>query len=156
MTEADTWEGEGGATMTPPGISSKPSIHRVTDAIKAGSILIEERIPLPNSMLLRLEPYSSGWSAVSDGGTAFEKEVEQAGWTFFFMAGEIKVTVFDFNRQKAVRTAWKRLIANVKAQHCNCIQITRVVRKSFLGVPYLSIYAHPRHLQKGVAFSIQG
>lgn len=156
MIEAETWEGEGGATATPPGDAARPSIHSVTDAIKAGSILIEEGIPLPGSMLLRLEPYSSGWSAVTGGRTAFEKEVEKAGWTFFFMAGEIKVTVFDFDRQKALRAAWKRLIADVKSQRCNCIQITRIIGKSFLGVPHLSIYAHPRHLQKGAVFSWQG
>ena len=141
--------------VTPPGVAARSSIHRVTDAIRAGSILIDDGIPLPSSILLRLEPYSSGWSAVTGERPAFEKEVGQAGWTFFFMAGEIKVTVFDFDRQKAVRAAWKRLIADVRSQGCNCIQITRVAGKSFLGVPYLNIFAHPRHLQKGLVFSRQ-
>ena len=68
------------------------------------------------------------------------------------MAGEIKATVFGFDRQKTLRAALKRLIANVKSQHCNSIEITRVTGKSFLKVPYVSVSAHPRHLQKGVLF----
>ena len=69
------------------------------------------------------------------------------------MAGEIKTTVFGFDRQKALRAALKRLIADVKSQHCNSIEITRVMGKSFLKVPYVSVSAHPRHLQKGMVFS---
>jgi hypothetical protein len=68
------------------------------------------------------------------------------------MAGEIRATVFGFDRQKALRTALKRLIADVKSQHCNSIEITRVISKSFLTVPYVSVSAHPRHLQKGMFF----
>ena len=69
------------------------------------------------------------------------------------MAGEIKATVFGFDRQNALRAALKRLITDVKSQHCNSIEITRVVDKSFLRVPYVSVFAHARHLQKGMLFS---
>ena len=72
------------------------------------------------------------------------------------MAGEIKATVFGFDRQKALRAALKRLIADVKSQHCNSIEITRVTGKSFLRVPYVSVSAHPRHLQKGMSFRLTG
>jgi len=71
----------------------------------------------------------------------------------FFMAGEIKTTVFGFDRQHALRAALERLIAVVKSQHCNSIEITRVTDKSFLKVPYVTVSAHARHLQKGQLFS---
>jgi len=93
-----------------------------------------------------------GWAAVQSARQAFEKEVREAGWTFFFMAGEIQATVFGFDRQKTLRTALKRLIANVKSQNCNSIEITQVTGKSFLKLPYVSVSAHPRHLQKGLVF----
>jgi hypothetical protein len=82
-----------------------------------------------------------------------KKAIHEEGWTFFFMAGEIKATVFGFDRQKALRIALKQLITDVKSQHCNSIEITRIMGKSFLGVPYVSVSAHPRHLQRGVIFS---
>ena len=68
------------------------------------------------------------------------------------MAGEIKATVFGFDKPKALGAAVKRLITDVKSQHCNSIEIARVTDRSFLGVPYVTVFAHPRHLQKGVLF----
>jgi hypothetical protein len=98
---------------------------------------------------------SNGWAALNGARSAFEKEIRETGWTFFFMAGEIDATVFGFDRQKTLRAALKRLIANVKSQHCNGIEITRVTAKSFLSVPYVSVSAHPRHLQKGLVFALK-
>src|ERR1035437_6793085 len=124
----------------------------MTDAITAGSILIQEGTHLLNSQPLERESHSSGWAVVENSRWAFEKEVREAGWTFFFMAGEIRATVFGFDRQKTLRAALNRLIANVKSQNCNSIEITQVTGKSFLKLPYVSVCAHPRHLQKGMVF----
>jgi len=123
------------------------------DTVVAGSILVEERAHLPNSILLPSGSYPSGWAAVKDARRTFEKAIREAGWTFFFMAGEIQATVFGFDRQKALRVALKRLVTGVQSQRCNSIEITRIVGRSFLGLPYVSVFAHPRHLQKGVVFS---
>jgi hypothetical protein len=125
----------------------------MTDLITAGNILVQEGTNLPRSLLVATDSDSNGWAAVKDNPSTFEKTVEEAGWTFFFMAGEIKATVFGFDRQKALRAALNQLITDVKSQHCNSIEITRVMSKSCLGVPYVSVFAHPRHLQRGVIFS---
>ena len=125
----------------------------MTDAITAGDLLVQEGTNLPGSRALLAEADPNGWAAVKDTRSTFEKAIHEAGWTFFFMAGEIKATVFGFDRQKALRAALKRLITDVKSQHCNSIEITQVMGKSFLGVPYVSVLAHPRHLQKGTCFS---
>jgi len=127
----------------------------MTEAIAAGSILLEARANLPGSLLRQGEPDSNGWALVRDARFTFEKAIHEAGLTLFFMAGEIKATVIGFDRQKALRAALKRLIANVQSQRCNSIEITRVAGKSFLGVPYVTVFAHPRHLQKGLLFSGQ-
>ena len=127
----------------------------MTDGITAGSILIEQGAHLPNSLLLQSESDSNGWAAVKSARSTFEKELQEAGWTYFFMAGEIKATVCGFDRQAALRAALQRLITRVKSQHCNSIEITRVTINSFLKVPYVSVSAHPRHLQKGLTFSGQ-
>ena len=124
----------------------------MTDAIAAGTILMQEGTHLPNSQPLQKESNSSGWAAVENSRSAFEKEVREAGWTFFFMAGEIKATVFGFDRRRILRTALQRLIANVKSQNCNSIESTRVTGKSFLKLPYVRVSAHPRHLQEGMVF----
>jgi hypothetical protein len=128
----------------------------MTGRIAAGSIFVDESTGLPNSVLLQREPHSSGWAEVTNAHSTFGKEIPDAGWTFFFMAGEIKATVFGFDREKALGTALGRLIANVKGQRCNCIEITQVAGNSFLKVPYVSVTAHPRHLQKGRTFVGRG
>ena len=125
----------------------------MTNTITAGSILVETGSYLPDASLFHSESDSNGWAAVKDLRATFEKTIREAGWTFFFMAGEVKATVFGFDKQKSLRTALKRLIADVKSQHCNSIEITRVVAKSFLSVPYVSVFAHARHLHKGKRFS---
>jgi len=125
----------------------------MTDAMTAGSILIDGRAYLPNSMRLQSKPDSSGWATLNGARPTFEKEVQEAGLTFFFMAGEIKATVIGFDRPKILRAALQRLIMNVKSHKCNAIEITQVTVKSFFKVPYVSVFAHARHLQKGLTFS---
>jgi hypothetical protein len=125
------------------------------DTITAGSILVAGGTHLPESNLLQGEIDSNGWAALKDARPTFEKTIQEAGWSFFFMAGEIKAIAFGFDKEKAIRTALKRLIADVKSQHCNSIEITRVIGKTFLNLPYVSVFAHPRHLQKALLFSGQ-
>jgi len=124
----------------------------MTQTIEAGDIFVNEDGLLPNLTVLQRKPHSSGWAAVSNARSTFEKEIPAAGWTFFFMAGEMKTTVFGFNREKATSTALGRLIANVKAQDYNSIEILQVTASSFLKVPYVSVSAHARHLQMGSTF----
>src|SRR5947199_4820770 len=125
----------------------------MTGTITAGNILVAGGAYLPQSLVLQSESDSNGWAAIKDVRATFETTVHEAGWTFFFMAREIKTTVFGFDRQKALRVALKRLIADVKSQHCNSIEITQITSKSFLSVPGVSVVAHARHLQKGLLFS---
>jgi hypothetical protein len=125
----------------------------MTDAIIAGNIFLQRDIHLPELLLLQKDADSNGWVGVTGERSTFERTIQEAGWTFFFLAGEVKATAFGFNRQESLRTALKRLITGVKSQHCNGIEITRVTGRSFLGVPYVSVSAHSRHLQRGLVFS---
>src|ERR1035438_6910519 len=99
--------------------------HTMTGAITAGSILIEEGTHLPNSLLLQSESCSNGWASVKNTRSTLEKEIQEAGWTFFFMAGEIRSTVFGFDKQKTLRAALKRLIAIISAIHGSDLWRTR-------------------------------
>ena len=109
----------------------------MADTIKAGSIWVMNGADLPPSLLLQSQSDSNGWAAVQDDRPTFEKAVQRAGWTLFFMAGEIEATVLGFDKEKALRAAFRRLIANVTSQRCNSIEITRVTGRSFLGIPYV-------------------
>ena len=124
------------------------------DAIKTGTILIENDASMPKSLQLEGQPYSGGWRFVSNLDlNGLDVAIHKAGWTFFFMAGEIKITAFGFDKERAVRRAVKRVITNVEAHKCNCVEITGVLAKSFLGMPYVNVSAHSRHIQESSAFA---
>src|ERR1700680_2780304 len=88
------------------------------------------------------------WSKISMGTEWVEKSAK--GWTFFWLAGEIGATVFGFDSQKTVRRAVKRILANLKSGEFNSLEITRVVSKRFLGLPYASVSAQSRHIQENL------
>src|SRR5216684_4091335 len=126
----------------------------MTDAIKTGTILIERAASMPESLLLEGSPYSSGWRSVSNLGlNELDTAIHKAGWTFFFMAGEIKITAFGFDKEGAMRRAVKRVITNVELHKCNCVEFTEVSANSFLGMPYVNVSAHSRHIQESSAFA---
>lgn len=117
-------------------------------AIEPGIILMAEGTPRPDSMRLQGPPDSNGWRSVEGAdGPDFERKINRAGWIFFLLAGEIKATVFGFDRGKALRAAIGRIIASVKFQKCNSLQITAVTAKSFLKLPYVIVSARSRHIQ---------
>ena len=118
--------------------------------------MVQASAHLPIALGLQGQSDANGWAAIEDTRSAFEKAIREAGWTFFFMAGEIQATAFGFDKPKALRTALKRLIAKVRSQHCNSIEINQVTDKSFLGLPYVRVTAHSRHLQKGTLFQDNG
>jgi hypothetical protein len=119
--------------------------------IGAGTILIKAGTLLPQTLRLDGESFVTDWTQVNDlDGYGLDRRIRESGWTFFYLAGEIRKTIFGFDEQKTVRRAVKRILANLKPQKFNSLEITQVVSKHFLGVPYTQVYAHPRHVQESM------
>jgi hypothetical protein len=125
----------------------------MTDRIRTGTMLIKDGIAMPESLVVGTEHYAAGWSSVI-GATSSEldKQIEDAGWTFFYMAGEIHATGFGFNDQSRTGRAVAHVIDVVKRENCNCLEITQMRRRSFLGFRYTSLVAHARHIQRSPSF----
>lgn len=125
----------------------------MTDQIRLGTMLIEDGTHTPESLALGTEHFSAGWpSIIKFTSTELEKEIEDAGWTFFYMAGEIRTSGFGFNDQSRTARAVAHLIDAVKRENCNCLEITQMRQRSFLGLRYMSLFAHARHIQKSRRF----
>ena len=119
-----------------------------------GTILVEEGAILPGGVSLDPGSFPRNWRSVAHlDRTALAAAISKAGWTFFFMAGIVKKHAFGLDAQKRMHTAVARVIEDVRAQKCNCVEITHLATKSLLGLPYLSITAHARHIQGGCQFS---
>jgi hypothetical protein len=126
----------------------------MTDAIKTGTILIEGGAAMPASLGLEGGAASRGWRSIGNKDLSqVNTAIQQAGWTFFFMAGEIKIIAFGWDKEQATRRAVKRVLENVESQYCNCVEFTAVSAKSFLGMPYASVSGHSRHIQKSSTFT---
>src|SRR5579864_6283526 len=121
----------------------------MAETINTGTILIKDGTFLPDALRFESEPCATGWRLVKNlDGYGLSRKIHEAGWTFFWLAGELGATVFGFDGQKTVRRAVKRILANLKLGEFNSLEITRVSSKRFLGLPYASVSAHSRHIQK--------
>ncbi len=124
-----------------------------TENIRPGDILIDGGTYLPKALAIAAYPNLSASVVRAGERASFGKAIEDAGLTLFFMAGEIRASVFGFDADRSLLTAMKRLLAAAKAEGCNALEITGVTGKSFLKFPYVTVCAHARHLQKGTSFA---
>jgi len=121
----------------------------MTSNIKLGTILIEEGLSLPNFLLFESQPYSNGWRLVKNfAGTGLERKLRNTGWNFFYMAVEIKTSVFGFDVDRSLGRAVNRALARLKSEKFNSLEITKLVSKRFLGLRHVTVFSHPRHIQE--------
>jgi hypothetical protein len=115
--------------------------------IQVGTVLINDSPLMTQLFGLNSEACSGDWSVVMklDG---FARKIHAAGWNFFFMAPEVKAMFFGAIGAKKVHNALMRILAKVERQRFNGLEVTGIVAKRFLGVPYLTVSAHSRHIQQ--------
>jgi len=98
---------------------------------------------------LESEPWSGDWRVVKGlDGFALDRKIHAAGWNFFFMAAEVKVMFFGALGTKKIQNAVQRILGKIRPQHFNALEVTGIVAKRFLGVPYAIVLAHSRHIQQ--------
>lgn len=121
--------------------------------IHVGTMLIQDRTHMPATLVLTTNRCLADWSQIIGSTSAqLGREIEAAGWTFFYMAGEIRTRAFGFNDQSRAARSLGHLIRAVKLENCNCLEITEVRQRSFFGLPYTSLVAHARHIQMSRSF----
>ena len=125
--------------------------------ITSGTILIEHNALHPNCFQVEEKSYPEAWVEIkhSLSRRALEKELSDTGWNFFYIAGAVRATAFGFDQSGATRRALRGVIAKARRFDCNSLEVDGVATHSFLGVPYVSVTAHRRHIQKGLVFAGQ-
>ena len=94
----------------------------MTATIQAGTILIEDRALMAETLGLQSESYSAHWGVVKAlDGLALDRKIHAAGWYFFFMAAETKVMFFGAIGVKNIQNAVKRLLGKLKPMNFNCL-----------------------------------
>ena len=103
----------------------------------------------PPLLGLESESYSGGWSVVKAlDGFAVDRKIRAAGWNFFFIASEVKVMFLGSHGAKKIQHAVHRILGKVSRHHFNGLEVTGIVAKRFLGLPYTVVSAHSRHVQQ--------
>jgi len=117
--------------------------------IQAGTMMVQQSAIL-QSLEVDSEPYCRNWrsSGVTES-LGLDRKVRAAGGSLFFMASEIRAVVPAWGGQNTLRRGVKRLLAQTRLQHFNCLEVSHILKKHFLGIPYVSIAAHSRHIQEG-------
>lgn len=117
--------------------------------VQIGTILIRENPAAAQAIGFQREPYSATWGLVKAlDALALDRKIHAAGWSFFFMAAEVKVTFFGAIGAKSIQNALKRMLGKLKPTNFNCLEVTGIVAKRFLGVPYTVVSPHSRHIQQ--------
>jgi hypothetical protein len=116
--------------------------------VEVGTILMREWPGMPTLIGVETEPLLDGWSAIKAPDTStLDRKIRAVGWNFFFMATEVKTMFFGSFNATRIQSALRRILAKVKLQHFNGLEVTELVARHFLGVPYVTVSAHSRHLQ---------
>ena len=121
----------------------------MSGTIKAGAIMMKVGTILPQSLRVETELYSQGWEIIKNADAdAVDRDIRRADWNFFFLAARIHATALGYWGEKTVRRAMERVLAKAEPSKFNCLEITGVSAKQFLGFPYVHVSAHSRHIQK--------
>lgn len=125
----------------------------MANEIRIGGMFVENGAFTPDMVEFANERYPSGWRAITKPSTAeLGRDLERTGWTFFYMAGGVHVNSFGFNLQSRTRRALAKVIKLVDQENCNCLEITGIQQRSFLGIPFTSLAVRARHIQKSRSF----
>ena len=121
----------------------------MSGTIKAGAIMMKVGTILPQSLRVETELYSQGWEIIKNADAdAVDRDIRRADWNFFFLAASIHATALGYWGERTVRRAMERVLAKAEPSKFNCLEITEVSAKQFLGFPYVHVSAHSRHIQK--------
>jgi hypothetical protein len=117
--------------------------------LKVGTVFVQEGAVLPSEVPLETESFSRSWKAVSNlDGFAMGRKIEDAKWRFFYLAGQRSATAMGNEGQPAISKAVVRIMGRLPRETYNSLEVTQIVSKRFLGIPYVQVFAHARHVQE--------
>ena len=120
----------------------------MSPAIKVGTVMMKKGTYLPPVAQIRGEVYSPGWTMIQNtDGNSVDRDVRKAGWSFFFLAPNIHATAWGAHDSNTISKAMRNILAKVKSTKFNCLEVTEIAAKKFLGIPYVEISGHSRHIQ---------
>lgn len=121
----------------------------ISAELQNGAMMVREGFVMPNLAGIESRSYSKTWRTMTGmNNFTAEKSLRQADLHLFFLAGELRVLQPGWGLG-AIRRGIKRLLAMGRKSDTNCMEITQINPRRFLGLPYVAISAYRFHIQKG-------
>jgi hypothetical protein len=117
--------------------------------LKIGTVLVQADTFIPDSVWVQRETFCSGWQVITNlQGDDLDRQIRQDGWNFIFVGSALRGTSWGSWSGTAVRCAAIRVLKKTRATKLNGFEITDIIARRFLGVPYVVVTGHSRHVQK--------
>jgi hypothetical protein len=117
-----------------------------------GTILIRDNTLLPPAPAVESETFLPGWRMAKNlDGYGLARKMEEAKWNYFYLAGVTRTMVLGREGPETMRRAVRRALAKLDRLQFNSLEITTVVSKRFLGIPFTSVAIHSRHIQEAIS-----
>jgi len=119
----------------------------------SGTVFIRENTLLPTGLAVETELFLPGWRVVKNlDGYGLGRKIEEEKWNFFYLAGDLRAVALGRKGPGTLRKVVRRLLGKQAGERFNSLEITKIVSKRFLGIPFTSVMAHFRHIQEEIAF----
>jgi len=114
-----------------------------------GCLFLMKRLIVPPTLRFEGQPYSEEWRLLrSLKSSEVDSRAQGCGWNFIFLAEAMRRTVFGLGRPWALRRATNKILAEVRKNAFNSVEITKITARQFLGLHCVTVAAHSRSLQK--------
>jgi hypothetical protein len=117
--------------------------------LKAGTVFIRVGTVMPENLELESEGLCEGWDRVRNtDALALERSLRSSGWHMCYLADSSQSIAVGTLDQKTIRTASLRLLAKLRPQMFNCVELTELSAKRFACIPYVRVTGHARQIQR--------
>jgi hypothetical protein len=118
--------------------------------IKVGTVFIQNQPLILRTLALESEPYAETWDVLqSPPNASLDRKIRDTGWSHCFVDAEVRATAHGKLSASSVHRALEQIFARVRNADFNCLEVTRIIENRFLGVPYVTVCAHSRHIPQG-------
>ena len=123
----------------------------MSSTLRVGALFMQAGTLIPRSLGMETEECSPGWEWITNlDGDSLDRKVRNAGWSFFFLASNLRVIVWGHWTDNLVGKAIRRVLARARPAQFNCLEVTELSARRFCGIPYVHLSAHSRHIQEGM------
>ncbi|HWH59485.1 MAG TPA: hypothetical protein VN682_17790 [Terriglobales bacterium] len=122
----------------------------MSDSLRIGTVLLRTGACVPKSVWIEKKTYSPRWEEIINlNGDDLDRQIRREHWNFFFLGGAIQGLSLGWGSAISVRRAVIRALGKSERTNCNGFEITDIHTRRFLGIRYVTIIGHSRHLQQG-------